>query len=198
MIDSHLAADRIAWETKPALREVYRDCYRRIVAACRPGRTLEVGGGIGNLKEFAETSGLDIISSDIQFAPWLDLVCDAHALPFAQGSLDNIVMFDVLHHLHRPRRFFAEAERALTIGGRIVLVEPAITPLSWPFYKFFHPEPVRLTDDPLAEGEPEARERGPPFARPHRSAPRSRATPGPPSHTVTPPRSIARTAPGRG
>ncbi len=46
--------------------------------------------------------------------------------------------------------------------------------------------------------EPEARERGPPFARPHRSAPRSRTTTGPPSHTVTPPRSIARTAPGRG
>lgn len=155
MIDSHLAADRAAWEAKPALREVYRDCYRRMAAALRPGRTLEVGGAIGNLKEFAETTGLDIISSDIQFAPWLDLVCDAHALPFAQGSLDNIVMFDVLHHLHRPRRFFAEAERALTIGGRIVLVEPAITPLSWPFYKFFHPEPVRLTDDPLAEGEPD-------------------------------------------
>ncbi len=155
MIDSHLAGDRMAWETKPALREVYRDCYRRMVAACRPGRTLEVGGGIGNLKEFAETSGLDIISTDIQAAPWLDVVCDAHALPFAPDSLDNIVMFDVLHHLHRPRRFFTEAERALAAGGRIVMVEPAITPLSWPFYKFFHPEPVRLRDDPLAEGEPD-------------------------------------------
>ena len=155
MIDPHLAADRAAWETKPALREVYRDCYRRIVAACRPGRTLEVGGGIGNLKEFAETSGLDIISTDIQAAPWLDVVCDAHALPFAPGSLDNIVMFDVLHHLHRPRRFFTEAERALAACGRIILVEPAITPLSWPFYQFFHPEPVRLRDDPLAEGEPD-------------------------------------------
>ncbi len=155
MIGPHLATDRAAWKAKPVLREVYGDCYRRMAAACRPGRTLEIGGGTGNLKEFAETTGLDVISSDIQAAPWLDVVCDAHALPFARGSLDNIVMFDVLHHLHRPRRFFTEAERALATGGRIVMVEPAITPLSWPFYKFFHPEPVRLADDPLAEGDPD-------------------------------------------
>ncbi len=139
---------RSVWMAKPALRAVYRDAYRRMAAALRPGRTLEVGGGAGNFKEFAP----DVIATDIQRAPWLDAVCDAHALPFAVGAFQNVVGFDVLHHLERPAMFFDSAARVLRPGGRIVLVEPAITPLSWPVYRFLHPEPVRLGDDPLAEG----------------------------------------------
>ena len=30
------------------------------------------------------------------------------------------------------------------------MVEPAITPVSWPFYRFFHDEPLQLRADPLA------------------------------------------------
>ena len=52
---------------KPVLRTVYQDCYRRIVAHCQPGRTLEIGGGTGNLKSYLD----EIISSDIQVSPWL-------------------------------------------------------------------------------------------------------------------------------
>src|SRR5713226_254896 len=73
------------------------------------------------------------------------------------GSLANIVMFDVLHHLEFPRAFFAEATRVLSPGGRVVMVEPAITAASWPFYRFVHPEPVRMGDDPLREGRPQQR-----------------------------------------
>ena len=41
---------RAVWNDKPVLQEIYRDYYRRIAARCVPGRTLEVGGGSGNLK----------------------------------------------------------------------------------------------------------------------------------------------------
>ena len=41
---------RAIWRKKPALRAVYGDIYRRIDARRRPGRTLEIGGGSGNLK----------------------------------------------------------------------------------------------------------------------------------------------------
>ena len=37
-------------------------------------------------------------------------------------------------------------------GGRLVMLEPAITPLSWPGYAFVHPEPVALSADPLPDG----------------------------------------------
>ena len=52
-----------------------------------------------------------IISLDILSAPWVDVVGDAEALPFADGSIAGIAMLDVLHHLSRPMSFFEEANR---------------------------------------------------------------------------------------
>jgi SAM-dependent methyltransferase len=144
-IDPRLAAHREAWARKPALRAVYGDYHERILERCRPGTTLEIGGGSGHLAH--STSGL--ISLDILPAPWLDLVADAQRLPFASSSLDNVVMVDVLHHLPSPATFLAEAQRVLKPGGRLVMLEPAITPASWPFLHFLHPEDVRLGVDPL-------------------------------------------------
>lgn len=149
MTDPRTSENRSQWEHKPALREVYRDLYRKMVAQCVPGRTLEIGGGTGNFKQFRK----EVVSSDISHAPWLDLVCDAQRLPFRPGSFANIVMFDVLHHIERPGTFLREAERVLAPDGRIVMVEPAITPGSWPFYHFMHEEAVALSADPLSEGE---------------------------------------------
>ena len=139
---------REVWQRKPVLRAIYADIYRRIRARCRPGRALEIGGGSGNLKQYAP----DVVSTDIAFAPWLDAVCDAQRLPFAAGAFDNIVMVDVLHHIERPVRFLAEAERVLMPGGRLIFCEPAITPVSGVFYRLFHAEPVDMRADPLADG----------------------------------------------
>ena len=155
MTDVILEEHRQLWERKPALRAVYTDCYRRMVAACRPGRTLELGGGPGNFKGFAGAAQFDVVSTDIVWTPWLDAVCDGHYLPFADASFDNIVMFDVLHHLARPRLFFNEAQRILRPGGRVVMVEPAITAASRLFYTYLHPEPVVMSEDPLQVGPPE-------------------------------------------
>jgi SAM-dependent methyltransferase len=144
-IDDRLREFACVWENKPVLRTIYSHYYRLILEQCRPGRTLEVGGGVGNLKRFAG----DILTVDILPAPWLDVACDAQQLPFEQGSFENIVMFDVLHHLAHPPDFFQEAERTLKSGGRLVFLEPAITPVSWVFYNFFHHESVDMRQDPF-------------------------------------------------
>lgn len=144
---------RAAWQRKPSLRRVYEDAYRRMASLCASGPTLEVGGGSGNFKQFAP----DTISTDIVTAPWLDAVADATRLPLGDASLANIVMFDVLHHIEFPVLFFDEAARVLRPGGRIVLCEPAITPLSGLFYSHMHPEPVDMRADPFAIGSPDPR-----------------------------------------
>jgi hypothetical protein len=48
--------------------------------------------------------------------------------------------------------FLDGAARVLRPCGRIVMVEPAITPLSGLFYRNFHPEPVIMSADPLLDG----------------------------------------------
>lgn len=141
---------REVWQRKPALRAVYADMHERIAEVCGRGPTLEIGGGIGNLKGRID----DLISSDIQQGAYQDLVADAQRLPFASGSLGNIVMVDVLHHLEFPALFLAEAARVLRERGRIVLIEPAITAGSTLFYRFLHQEPVDMSADPLVKGLP--------------------------------------------
>jgi SAM-dependent methyltransferase len=148
-----LADHRSIWERKPVLRLVYDDFYDRIAAACRPGLTIEIGGGIGNLKRRLT----EVVATDIQNAPWLDCVADAQRLPFADGCAANIVMVDVLHHLEFPVVFFREAARVLRPGGRVLMVEPAITWGSSLFYRLFHHEPVRTSADVLADGSPDPR-----------------------------------------
>ena len=128
------------WNNKLVLRKVYEDIYNRMTKFIKPGLILEIGsGGINFNKNYKE-----VIYTDIQNVPWVDVVSDAHNLPFVKNIFTNILMIDVLHHLHSPVLFFEEASKVLEVGGRIVLVEPAITRISSFFYKYFHSEPVNM------------------------------------------------------
>ncbi len=104
---------------------------------------LEIGSGGGNFKEFFP----DIISSDFICCEWIDLNIDAHIMPFKQGSLGNIVFIDVLHHLSNPILFFNEAQRVLQDKGRLIMLEPYISPFSYVIYKYFHQEDMDFDVD---------------------------------------------------
>ena len=130
-----------AWESKPILRQIYASFYRRILALVDPGlpgRVVEVGSGIGNLKAHLP----DAICTDLFPNPWLDLSCDGYELPFVKGSLSHLVLFDVFHHLQWPAAFFKEARRVLTSQGRVIVFDPFISLLSRPVYGLFHHEPI--------------------------------------------------------
>lgn len=148
--DRRLTVYRDTWKAKPALRAIYQDYYRRLLATSRPGRLLEIGGGSGRLRDY----NADAVLTDIQPAPWVDAATDAQALPFADATFDTIVMVDVLHHIEHPPRFFREATRTLKPGGRLVMLDPAITPLSNIIFRLTHPEPVDMRSDPFSDDEP--------------------------------------------
>jgi SAM-dependent methyltransferase len=139
---------RRAWETNPALRTLYAEWYARVAAALPPasfGPRVELGSGPGFARAFVP----DLELTDLVAAPWHDRQVSAEALPYPDASLGGLVLFDVLHHIPNPRRFFTEATRVLKAGGRIVMCEPYIGPLSYPVYKLLHEEPVRMFVDPL-------------------------------------------------
>ena len=128
------------WNEKPTLRAIYDDLYQKIENVALTGDTLEIGGGIGNL----QIGGGRVIKSDIQHSVGVDVVADAQNLPFENKVFSNIVLFDVLHHLQCPLLFFAEAQRVLKPGGRVIMMEPGITPISKLLYKMGHKEPVEM------------------------------------------------------
>ena len=130
-----------AWRNKPLLRRLYAGFYERIVALLDtnvPGRIVEIGSGVGNLKSRLPSA----ISTDLFSNPWLDVVCDGYELPFISGSLSHLILFDVFHHLRAPNAFLREARRVLTREGRLILFEPYISWSSFPVYALFHHEPV--------------------------------------------------------
>ena len=136
---------RKKWKSKEIIRRLYDKWYLMISQSLTAGRTLELGGGSGNIKEYFSES----ITSDILYAPWLDAVLDAQKLPFKNSSFDNIVLFDVLHHLLSPSLFFYESERVLRKNGRLIIMEPYVSWSSFIVYRFFHQEGMNWHVTPL-------------------------------------------------
>jgi SAM-dependent methyltransferase len=146
-----LREHRRLWDSKPLLRSVYRVWFDRLLRDL-PGarRVLEVGAGPGLLSGHARERRPDVrwVASDILPAPWNELVADGACLPFRDAAFDAIAALDLVHHVARPAAFFTEAARVLAPGGRLVVVEPWVTPLSFPLYRWLHQEGCRLSLDP--------------------------------------------------
>ena len=146
-MDQRQIAHRGVWEQKETIRLLYRDFHRRLLDNCPEGRVLDIGSGTAHIKD----SRPDIVSTDILTFPGIDVVADAHRLPFPNECFSGVVMLDVLHHMERPIEFLKEASRALKPGGRLAMIEPAMTTLARRFYDRFHEEPVDMSADPFAE-----------------------------------------------
>jgi SAM-dependent methyltransferase len=149
----HLSAHRRLWAQKPVLSRVYSVWFDAMLRELPPSaRVLEVGAGPGFFAEHAARHRPDLrwISSDLLATPWNHLVADALRLPIRSRSVDAIVGLDFIHHLARPADFFRESARVLVPGGGLIAVEPWVTPLSYPVYRFLHQERCRLGIDPWA------------------------------------------------
>jgi SAM-dependent methyltransferase len=143
-LEIHANAER--WRRKPLLQEIYRGFYLEIAKELQrdlAGETVEIGSGIGNLKNVVP----DALATDLFPNPWLDQVENAYALSFANGSVANLILFDVWHHLQYPGTALAEFHRVLAPGGRLVIFDPAMGLLGRIVYGLFHHEPLGLRDE---------------------------------------------------
>lgn len=127
---------------KPFLRQLYEEWYASIIRLIPlqeqcPGEVLEIGSGGGFLHEVFP----ECIASEIFLTPGVDIVLDGQALPFADKTLRAILMVDVLHHIPNAEAFFLEAQRVLSVGGRILMVEPWNTLWGRFVYSNLHHEP---------------------------------------------------------
>jgi len=126
---------------KPFLNALYREWYSLIADEIPPGdgRILELGSGAGFLREIIP----HLITSEVFPVSNADIVLDGCALPVPDASLHALVLIDVLHHIGAVRRFLSDASRALKPSGRLLMIEPWVTPWSRLIYGHFHHEPFR-------------------------------------------------------
>jgi SAM-dependent methyltransferase len=135
-----LDASAAAWARSPALRAWYGELWAQLTAAGGAGSCrLEVGSGIGHARHFVP----GLVTSDVVATPYVERAISAYAVDAAGPVWDAIFAVDVLHHLREPLLFLAAAGRGLRVGGRLVLAEPAATPLARVFYGLCHHEPCR-------------------------------------------------------
>lgn len=81
------------------------------------GKVLNVGSGITKLRD-------DIINLDIVKYPNVDVVADAHALPFEVEYFDGVFCNAVLEHTIRPWIVAGEIQRVLKTGGTLCVATP--------------------------------------------------------------------------
>jgi SAM-dependent methyltransferase len=152
MLPEVLAQQERAWNARPLLRRVYEQWYdelgRRLADV--PGDTVELGSGIGRFKERFPF----VVATDVEPTAWAEQVVDAEALPYPGGSVANLVLIDVFHHLARPARFLDVSTRVLAPGGRILILDPYCSLLSTPLYRLFHDERTDLGGSAFGD-EPE-------------------------------------------
>jgi SAM-dependent methyltransferase len=144
-----IARYREIWDSSPVLRRFYHGIWRDAMAFLAEGPIVELGGGAGLIRE----AHPEVISSDILPYLWTNLVCDAARLPFADASVGGFMAIAFFHHCTAPRRLFEEVSRTLRPGGRMVIMDPYIAPLTGFILKMSTQEDLDFTEPPFEAEE---------------------------------------------
>lgn len=112
---------------------VRRRSVRKLLKGKSGGQILEVGCGISPML----TNSTPAIRTDFSFQAlqllqttssngraWRGVVCDATALPFADGSMGFVICSEVLEHIEADENVLKEISRILKPGGELVLTCP--------------------------------------------------------------------------
>ena len=85
----------------------------------RGSRVLDVGSF--NVNGKPDAMGLDYVGLDMRDGPNVDVVCNAHHLPFGDAEFDGVVCAETLEHDDEPLRTLAEIRRVLKPGGMFLM-----------------------------------------------------------------------------
>lgn len=106
---------------------------RALVQLIEPGRVLDIASGDGVMGELlgAHAQSIDCVDlstrvvragqTRVRDLPGVHFhQADMHALPFADGTFDTVLMLHALTYSPRPEQAIAEAARVLDSGGRLL------------------------------------------------------------------------------
>ncbi|MBN1148420.1 MAG: class I SAM-dependent methyltransferase [Anaerolineales bacterium] len=99
---------------------------------------LVIGGGIlgQGMQALTRQASLELVETDVAFGPRTALVCDAHDIPFQDGSFEAVIAQAVLEHVVDPRRCVDEIQRVLKPGGLVYAEAPFMQQVHLGAYDF--------------------------------------------------------------
>jgi SAM-dependent methyltransferase len=110
---------------------------------------LVVGGsimGVG-MEQLARNSSVELVATDVSFGPLTMIICDAHDIPFADGTFDGVIVQATLEHVVDPYRCVDEIRRVLKPRGLVYAETPFIQQVhmgAYDFTRFTHSGHRRL------------------------------------------------------
>ena len=128
---------RACW--KPANAVAARNIDRLLSLLDESATVLVVGGGsLGNgVERLYADRRFGVAGFDIYSSPLTQLVADAHQIPFADQTIDAVVVQAVLEHLVDPERAVSEIHRVLRPGGLVYAETPFLQQVHAGAYDFF-------------------------------------------------------------
>lgn len=108
--------------------------YRRLVAKHATGVVLDIGCADCWAKEYLSREntcyiGLDhLVTGVTLYNTRPNVFADAASLPFTTGSIDTVIMFDVIEHVALPDHALQDIYRVLKPEGKLLLSMPFLYP----------------------------------------------------------------------
>ncbi|MEA2626347.1 MAG: hypothetical protein QOD06_2392 [Candidatus Binatota bacterium] len=136
---------RYPWRARLAYPSLTNDSFQRLAI----GRFLDSfphGSLVVDVGTSLRESDPRVLRLDLVFSRNLDLVGDAHALPFLDATVDGILCTGLIEHVADPIQLVEEIRRVLRPGGRAYATAP--------FIQGYHPSPTdyrRYTREGIAQ-----------------------------------------------
>jgi SAM-dependent methyltransferase len=89
------------------------------------GITLDIGSKRAPYSDICD----ELITLDMRHFEGVDVLGNAHNLPFKENSFDNIIMTSLLEHVQEPQKVVDEAYRIIKPNGLIVVYVPFMYPI---------------------------------------------------------------------
>ena len=102
-------------------------------------KILIIGSGFesqGILNNFSKSQNIQILDTDVSFSANIDIICDAHCLPFKNESFDAVILQAVLEHVIDPYKCVDEVKRLLKENGLVYVETPFIQQVHQAPYDF--------------------------------------------------------------
>ena len=115
-----------------SFRRYFLDKYLLRYKPLMKGKVLDLGGKKdGRRGDFIppldQVTSWEFLNNDKDTDP--DYCCDAENIPLADGSIDTVILTEVLEYLPNPDKVFSEAYRVLRKNGYILISTPLLSPI---------------------------------------------------------------------